>query len=314
MFKELRIEINKACNLACDHCYTEKMGPASVGIDHFKTIIQEAARKGATDLSLTGGEPLIDEARTYAMIQAGVEAGLTVRLNTNGILITEAVSAALKRVGVYEVQISLNSAEADDFDKFVHRKGAFNKVKEAIAHLTRDNIKTTIRYTLMQRNMHQLKPTYRLIEDWNVENFKVRCLVQVNDIKEEGWNDAADLLKSALTDLIKEAKNGRSNVFIADDGLGTIETNHGKCNKLVCKCGKDAIFISSDGNISPCPFLRETSEFILGNIKEDDVFDIYDNSYKLKEFIGMKDADEIGGNDMIDTCKASSLTASTINF
>jgi radical SAM protein with 4Fe4S-binding SPASM domain len=314
MFKELRIEVNKACNLACDHCYTEKKGPPGVEIEQFKNIIREAAEKGATDLSLTGGEPLIDKPRTYAMIQAGVEAGLTVRLNTNGILVTEAISAELKSSGVTEVQISLNSADEDDFDIFVHRKGAFKKVKAAIEHLKKDGIETTIRYTLMKRNMHQLVPTYRLITEWQVDAFKVRCLVQTNHIKEDGWAEAAGELRAALTDLVAASHDGPTRVFIADDGLKAMEHKTGKCDKLVCKCGKDAIFISSDGNISPCPFLRETSEFHLGNIRQDDVFDVYFNSGKLKAFIGAKDTHASGGNEMVDNCKASVLSASVINF
>ncbi|MGB8194005.1 MAG: radical SAM protein, partial [Chitinophagaceae bacterium] len=253
MFKELRIEVNKACNLACDHCYTEKKGPPGVEVEQFKSIIREAARQGATDLSLTGGEPLIDKPRTYAMIQAGVEAGLKVRLNTNGILITEAVSAELRNSGITEVQISLNSAEEEDFDVFVHRKGAFRKVKEAIQNLKKEGIETTIRYTLMQRNMHQLVPTYELITQWGVETFKVRCLVQTNHIKEDGWDEAAGSLRSVVMDLIVAARHGQTKVYIADDGLKAIESREGKCDKLVCKCGRDAIFISSDGNISPCP-------------------------------------------------------------
>lgn len=283
-------------------------------MEQFKSIIKEAARQGATDLSLTGGEPLIDKPRTYAMIQAGVEAGLKVRLNTNGILITEAVAAELRSRGITEVQISLNSADEDDFDVFVHRKGAFRKVRDAIQHLKKEGIETTIRYTLMQRNMHQLVPTYELITHWGVEMFKVRCLVQANHIREDGWNEAAGSLREALKDLIAAARNGHTRVYIADDGLKAIERREGRCDKLVCKCGRDAIFISSDGNISPCPFLRETSEFHLGNIRQDDVFDIYFNSGKLKDFIGIKDAQDAGGNDLTDNCKASVLSASLINF
>jgi radical SAM protein with 4Fe4S-binding SPASM domain len=306
MFQELRIEVNKACNFACVHCYTEKRGPEGLPADHFVEAIREAAQRGATDLSLTGGEPLLDLPRTRAMIAAGAEAGLRVRLNTNGWRLTQPVARDLKSCGLDEVQISLNSADATSFDRFVRREGAFERVEMSVRTAAQLGLWVTIRFTLMLLNHQQLVPTFRLAEEWGADRFKVRALVQVHGIREDGWASERDRLREAIDLLVAASTGSRLDVIVADDGIGADLPDDSRCRSLPCKCGANAIFVSADGRIAPCPFLREESEYWLGNLAEDDLFEIYHGSDSLREFIGAR-TDERGGNECTTTCRASQL-------
>lgn len=307
MFEELRIEVNDACNFSCVHCYTDKHGPKGLPADVFLGVIKEAALRGATDLSLTGGEPLLAKLRTLQMIRAGADAGLRVRLNTNGFLLDEELALALKDAGLTEIQISLSSADEADFDAFARRPGAFKGVHRAIAASVQAGLFVSVRYTLMIINCHQLRPTFQMVESWGVRKFKVRGLVQVGGIKEEAWLLERGRLLEALEELVSAASVSSVEVSIADNGLGVpLPHADGNCKRNHCKCGSKAVFVAADGQISPCPFLREESAFVLGNLAEDDLFDIYANSAKLRAFIGDRGA-PVGGNDCTESCKAAVL-------
>jgi radical SAM protein with 4Fe4S-binding SPASM domain len=312
MFEELRIEVNKPCNFACVHCYTDKHGPPGLPVEDFLQVIKEVASRGATDLSLTGGEPLLAGRRSLELIEAGAASGLRVRLNTNGFLLDEGLARQLKEAGLTEVQISLNSAEASDFDSFVQKQGAFEGVQRAVRASVDAGLFVSMRFTLMLLNCTQLVSTFRLAEAWGCHKFKVRALVQVNGIRESGWSLEQHTLQKALNELVSVADGSTVEVSIADDGLGITPAAESNCRKNFCKCGDKALFVAADGQISPCPFLREETEYKLGNLKEDDLMHVYDTSMKLKEFIGNR-VSELGGNDCEDKCKASVL-ASALNY
>src|SRR5437870_11987931 len=137
MLREVRIEVNSPCNFSCVHCYTDKRR-TPLDEDHFARLIQEAAHRGVKSMSLTGGEPLLALERSLRLIRCGAESGLRVRLNTNGFLLNAEVISRLRSSGLDEAQISLNSADPDDFEDFVRRKGAFAAVIAGIRGCLRE--------------------------------------------------------------------------------------------------------------------------------------------------------------------------------
>lgn len=308
MFQELRIEVNKGCNFACVHCYTEKREPRRLPLAPFLETIAEAGRRGATSLSLTGGEPLLVMARTLALVRAGAQAGMHVRLNTNGFLLDADRVAQLRDAGLSEVQISLNSADAHGFDPFVQRAGAFLGVVNGIREAVRGGLFVSLRVTLMYHTRGELLPLFEFAERNGVHKFKVRALVEVQGIHEDRPGDARESLRDAVERLVARAAGSSVQVFVADGGIGAeVEAGH-NCARLHCKCGTDAVFVASDGRISPCPFLREEEEFVLGSLETSDLFSVYEHSPTLRRFIGARTS-ALAGNENVHGCRAAELTA-----
>jgi radical SAM protein with 4Fe4S-binding SPASM domain len=305
---ELRIEVNKACNFACVHCYTNKVSSSDLPVGSFTRLISSAAENKVANLSLTGGEPLLALSRTLALIEHGARLGMAVRLNTNGFLLNESTAEKLKKAGLSEVQISLNSSNENDFDEFVQRSGAYRRVVEAIQASKHWGLFVSIRFTLMLRTINQLLPTFKFAVSLGVDKFKVRTLVQVNNISETHDLHARDRLREALEEVVRSAKGNPITLAIADDGLGAALDNGENSRRLVCKCGAEALFVASDGNITPCPFLREDPEYHLGNIEGDNIFDLSTSSAVLVKFIGTKERPKGGGNDCMNCCKAAQVS------
>lgn len=307
MIKELRIEVNKRCNLACEHCYTEKTGKL-LDIHLFEALINNSAERGVSSLSLTGGEPLLDLERTKALIRCGVDNQLRVRLNTNGWFLTEEIASSIKDVGLSEVQISLSYSTADAFDSFARRNGTFNRVIAAIQNSVNQELSTTIRFTLLSNNVRHLTQTYLLACKLRVNKFKVRRIVEVNGILDSSSKESELEMDQEIDCLSRQAMISQVPVEFSDGGESNFKS-HKFFQRLECKCGVHAAFVSSDGLVSPCPFLREEPQFIAGSIKNQDLLEITQGPI-FNNFIGNRASDSTCGNDEVGGCKAMSCCKS----
>lgn len=94
-------ELTLACNLACRHC------GSSAGVRRSSELTLEEALGLASqfqdllvqEVHFTGGEPLLF-AGWQSLARLLVRAGITVRMVTNGLLLTGDVAAQLKAAGV----------------------------------------------------------------------------------------------------------------------------------------------------------------------------------------------------------------------
>jgi MoaA/NifB/PqqE/SkfB family radical SAM enzyme len=295
--QELRIEVNKPCNLACIHCYTVKRGPVPMPVAAFAPVIADAARHGATALSLTGGEPLLEPERVTALARLGREHAMSVRLNTNAFLVDTAMIRRLAEAGVSELQISLCGASIEQFDAFARRTGAFLAVLDA-AMAARDlGMDFAIRYTLMPETTSELLSTADLAHQLYAKAFKVRALVPAAAVTSPHWEAHTEAMREALLTLLRR-----------DDGLlSDADRSAYARHLLACKCGSGALFISSTGDVFPCPFLREDTQQRLGSLETEALDDIITGSVRLKDFIG-RPASPAHANDAGALCKATVLS------
>jgi uncharacterized protein len=131
-FRDVVLKVHQRCNLACDYCYVytkpdqswrdrpTTMAPAtwrataSRMAEHARTHRPRAMR-----LILHGGEPLLAGPSRLAELVSdfraavGETCGLDVRIQTNGVLLGEAMLATLAAQGV-SVGVSLDGAAADN--------------------------------------------------------------------------------------------------------------------------------------------------------------------------------------------------------
>lgn len=299
--KELRLEINKACNYRCVHCYTDKRKHFEIDSARVSELLLDAVASGATDLSLTGGEPLLEWKRVREIAIAAHDFGLKVRINTNGHYLTAEVVAALTP-WLAEFQVSLNGANAETFDAFVQRRGAFTAVIGGICRLVKAGAHTTIRYTMTATNAHELTQTFRLVEKLGVRSFKLRVLVPVGGASALETADTRSM-RLALEQFCAIVEGSPISVRINDGGIGLELPPLPNLQFLSCLCGADALFVDADGEVFPCPFLRESSSFRLGNALQTPLSQIFDESNVLRAFVGNKVAG--CGNEQGHGCRAT---------
>ena len=154
-FQEFILKIHGRCNLACDYCYMYEMAdqswrakPSVMSPDIFQAathrIGEHATTHGLRSIEVVfhGGEPLLvgaDYLRHAAMtIRSAMPdgVGVTLSIQTNGILLTEPVLAVLRTHDI-TVGVSIDGGQRahDRHRKYTHGKGSHAAVLRGLDRL-----------------------------------------------------------------------------------------------------------------------------------------------------------------------------------
>ena len=101
-------EVTHLCNLACDYCDRHTRLPDELTLTQILTALDELVALGMAHISLDGGEPLAHP-DIDAIVDALVSHGVSINMNTNGILVPRKLETIAK---LKKVKISLDGDEA----------------------------------------------------------------------------------------------------------------------------------------------------------------------------------------------------------
>jgi pyruvate-formate lyase-activating enzyme len=123
----------RRCNLACRHCYSESDPSRSAALDSatLLRVLPLLSDEGYTQLSLSGGEPLLYP-ELPRVVACARESGLRVTLVTNGLLIGTRHAALLDQLA--GIAISFDGLAATH-DSMRGRAGAFELARTALSRL-----------------------------------------------------------------------------------------------------------------------------------------------------------------------------------
>lgn len=124
---DLRISVTDRCNLRCTYCMpldvTFKPREELLGYEEIARVARVAAVLGVRSLRITGGEPLV-RSDVAALVRQLVDVpGIRdVSLTTNGLLLEEQAHE-LRRAGLHRLNVSLDSLNAEVFERIARREG-----------------------------------------------------------------------------------------------------------------------------------------------------------------------------------------------
>jgi GTP 3',8-cyclase len=119
--REMRVALTESCNFKCLFCHNEGLGHAkrtAFPKEQALDIIREAVRLGHTDVTFTGGEPLLKKERLLFFLDGLARSPKPpdITLVTNGSLLGGDVVRALSSYpGDRKIHLSLHAADAETF-------------------------------------------------------------------------------------------------------------------------------------------------------------------------------------------------------
>lgn len=149
--RHVDVAITGACNLTCGYCsYNATRGPRhedDLSTEQLVALFAELGALGVMKVTLTGGEPLL-RPDFLTLVQAVVDNRMRFSVNTNGVLLTDAIADALAATRRLDrVQISIDGAEAwvNDHNR---GRGAFDGAIAGLRLLARRDVPRAVRLTL----------------------------------------------------------------------------------------------------------------------------------------------------------------------
>ena len=151
-------QVTNECNLTCLHCM-EQSGPGKAFHDELSetqafSFLQQVMDREIPYLSFSGGEPTLHP-RFFEMVEYVCGRNAQLKIETHGHGMTVAKADRLKSLGVKAVQISLDGASHETFNR-IRVRGNFDLAIEGIKNLRAAAVPVEIHYSPTLFNVHEI--------------------------------------------------------------------------------------------------------------------------------------------------------------
>ncbi len=281
--RRLSLHITNKCNFNCIYC-NEIHSKVELSFDCFKKIINEFSQLGGGILHITGGEPSVVTYIDEAIVYASSKKNVTVNLNTN--CYRRLKDETYKHIS--RLKVSLDTWNAEKFNKFAGRANVFQKVTENIKYVNAlpNAPVISITYTVNAQNLNDI-PTYLEYYYKNLRVYAMFFSIYKGDNPDLYFkqNDISRLFNviypSARQIMIKN--NDYDSLWLLNNSHGkrTYEqTNRFPVNlKTPCYLTLSELSIYENGEVSHCSHLHRDGVI-------DDRFNI--NTHSLKDILKEK--------------------------
>ena len=274
-FFTLQWHITHRCNLRCSHCYQDDYSAFSSReslegvLNQYSKLLDEYGFKGY--LNITGGEPLTHP-DLFWLLEEAKKREITTAVLTNGTLIGRREAAALKRLEVDYVQVSLDGLR-ETHDK-IRGEGSFDLAIQGIRELKAQEIFVTVAFTAQRENHKELG---RLADFCNNLGADKLWFDRVVISESEDKNDLSLGSKEYSALCRKASRLNRSGKISCARALQFIPCK--EKNIYSCNAGSRLLAILADGTVMPCRRLP----IPVGNVTQSELLTIYRESPELIE-------------------------------
>lgn len=259
--------VDYACNLKCAHCFKTSLEnhpeQNRLQIADYARIARECQDLGAIHLSLQGGEVTMLH-NLEQLVRAMSPGRCLFSLTTNGTLITADLARRLRRWGVDQLNISIDSFVPEEHDRFRGMTGAWQKTFDGL-HIARNcGLNVQVNTTVSKFNLYT--PGFQGLVDFCVAQ---RIILNIVLAAPSGnWDANLDATLDA-EDMRCVRALVQSTPYIRQD-MDSIVLGRG------CPAMKEAIYITPYGDVLCCPFIHVS----FGNLREESLKTIVDRALK----------------------------------
>ena len=281
-----QVEITSRCNERCIHCYIpheDKLYDIEPAL--YYDVIKQCCEMGLLSLTISGGEPLInDHFLDYLRYAKGLD--LYVILLSNLVNLNNEIIAELKKPPLSSVQVSLYSMKPEIHDSITQLQGSFRQTMESITKLIENDVPLQISCPIMKQN----QSCFGDVLMWAKSN---KVHIDNNYLLMAKTNHATDNLEHRL-DFDEMAMFINNQIIYDKDYQKRIVENIGAPknitdgNNSICGACLTTACMVVNGDVYPCAGWKD---YIVGNAKSSSLKEIWEYSPKVLYLRGLRQKD-----------------------
>lgn len=304
------------CNFGCTYCYADSGSERKNELSTKESLdfigrMKKAKIKTAV---VAGGEPLVRK-DSKKLLKELNDNDFEIKICTNGYLLDDETLNFLSDNNVRGLQISLDSIIPETYYKMKNApRGSLEKVLKAIDRLDEFDFHTIVSTVPLKANESEIVEMMDFCYDKGIETFSVYKPIPIHRGKQEEFIEEKRFVQ--LLDGWLEHFDGYGERWLLET-----EPPYAKASSVLkkweergvpihysgCKAAKTLLGVTPEGNIIPCPGL-DLPEFHCGNVKKDNILEVWENADVLKYFRGEKEIEGCSGckewNYCLGGCRA----------
>lgn len=251
--------ITPACQSRCEFCYASKFarpGDSILSLEDIRRTWEQAKALGAFSSVVFGGEPLLHP--KFLDILALLEPKKhLITFTTNAISMTEELVKELKHLGIFLVNISINSLDAATNDKLRGYPGHLEKAMQAMEWCKKHGLDVFLPIATAKPYWQE---TLRLVDFADARGYGVTVNLMCAMGRAEGKHE--DMFDAEFWAELRKLYNSHANIRSDYDVNLSM--------RVGCPSGHEKIHIAPYGDVTGCSM--QAASF--GNIRQEPLADI----------------------------------------
>lgn len=283
----LVLELTYRCPLKCAWCNNpldfERYGKQELSTDEWKDVLRQARKMGSLQLGFSGGEPMLRDDLEELVAYAD-ELGYYTNLITSGVGLNEQRLTALKRAGLKQIQLSLQSADRTLTDSLVGARAHDLKLDVA-RRIKAQGFPMVLNVPVVRQNIDQVERILALGEEIGVD------YLEFANIQYYNW---ALLNRASLLPSREQIAHAEAAVNAARARLGKRMTIYfvipdyyeGRPKACMNGWGTIHLTIAPDGAALPCQEVRVIEGLEFPTVRDKPLAWIWNDSPLFRKFRG----------------------------
>lgn len=274
---KLTIVLTEGCNHTCDYCFKScnYERKKEVDLEKWRDVIEQAGEIGVQQITFSGGEPFLYKG-LLSLIELCSAKGIYTKISTNGTYLGEDAIRKLHDAGAEYIHLSLPAVTDSLYDMVTGSRGDLERVKAAVRLLKRYGFYIRVKMVLTPNNVDEVEQLIDYCAHENVDFIHLAPFILTTSSREGKALIPAEESLVRIKDLCSRKKEEYKIISIGEPPIGSLKWSG---PQDISKCGgiKDRLTILSNGDITFCEALADKSEFILGNVYDDSLKEIWNS-------------------------------------
>lgn len=274
LLRSIHIEVANICNERCVHCYIpHEYKNNIINSELFYKIIEIGRKMNIIHVTLSGGEPLLHP-DIIEFLRKCRKMDLSVNVLSNLTVLNDEIITEMKQNPLLSVQTSIYSMNAEIHDSITKLNGSFEKTIKGLEILSSRGIPVQISCPIMKQNRESFIDVIRWGKKHNIAVAIEPVIFASYDHTGKNLSHRLSLEEMERTIDLELSEGYAEQLYeIAKEKESFTE------NDPICSICRYSFCISVLGDVYSCVGWQTN---VLGNLKNQSLQDIWENSEKIK--------------------------------